>query len=654
MIKDATVIEIKTKKPEIDLPKAASLRKEIADSKRQRQKIARIWDMCSLFLQGKQHIRWDKNLNNYIGIPQDRQKQRVTINMILNIFRNIQSRLSVAYPSMTVLPASPSTDDIQKSEAAETLLRYYWHTNDMKDVISDMIQWLLLTGNGAFHTFYNPKTKRVVTTALSPYDVIFESGVTSVEESEWVAVRHTVTKKALKKAYPEHAEYIDKSNEEPQHMYQTLWKRAAGTEGTELKNRLELYEVYSKDGNMGMLLGTKWLFKAKWPTKKSPITYVRYTNVPGRLWGIGMVEPLIELQIMYNKGRSQIIQNAELMGNPKWLVPKAAGIGKDALSDSRPGEKVVYNANSGPPPTQVAAAPLPAYVLDNIRQLSAEMLDVAGVHSTSLGKRAIGIESGAAIDSLTNRDSQQLQVTQQNLERSLVEVSTCILEMCRVYYNEPRMMRMMDETGRVIHKTLAGTDLCTDPEIYLEAGTLFRDEKPDRDQRVLEMAKLGLLDKEQALQALDYRTGNARVTKRMIGFSHAHDMLKAVMRGAAIEIMPSDDLNAFKEVFKDFMQTEEYYQLDPERQNYIRDVLVSVITFGQDNEDFQRMELERTVFPRIAGKADDAIKDMAAMSSPLAAAQVGQESEGIAQRRALVDEAKPETGIGRTQMGGGG
>ena len=314
----------------------------------------------------------------------------------------------------------------------------------------------------------------------------------------------------------------------------------------------------------------------------------------------------------------------------------------------------MYNATSGPPPQQVTAGALPAYVLDNIRQLSAEMLDVAGVHSTSLGKRAIGIESGAAIESLASRDSQQLQVTQQNMEKAMIEVATCVLEMCKVYYNEPRMMRMMDETGRVIHKTLLVTDLCKDPEVYLEAGTLFRDEKPDRDQRVLEMVKLGLLDKQEALRALDYRTGNDRVTKRMIGFSHAHDMLDAIMDGHAIEIMPSDDLEAFEEVFKSFMRTERYYQMPQERQDYIRDVLISVVTFGQEDEEFKKMEMERTVFPRVEPKGKDATAAMSLMQSPVAAEQLAAQSANMQQRRAIYDDANPEQGIGRTQMGGGG
>ena len=447
------------------------------------------------------------------------------------------------------------------------------------------------------------------------------------------------------------AEIIKKSGEKPQRTFRTYFQAASGTDSNELKNRLEVFEVYMKTGEMGMLLGTNWLYKSKWPVGKSPVEVIQYTKMPGRLYGMGMIEPLLELQTMYNRGRGQVIQNAELMGNPKWLVPKSSGIAKDALADSRPGEKVVYNSNSGPPPQQVPAAPLPSYILDNIRQLSSEMHDVAGVHSTSLGKRAIGIESGAAIESLTNRDSQQLLVTQHNIEEATKDVALCILEMARKFYTKDRMIRMMDNTGRIIHKVLNSTDLCNDAEIYLESGSMFRDEKKDRDQRVLEMVKIGLLDKEEALRALDYRTNNARVTKRMAGFSHAHDMLNAIKAGREIEIMPTDDLEAFQEVFESYMRTEPYYRLPDETQDYIRDVLVAVATFGQEDEDFVRQEMERTVFPKMPQKPQDAAGMMASVSSPGAAAQMADQFSSLDQRRAIADDAKPALS-GAAKMGG--
>ena len=626
---------------EIKLPKGGKIKSQLDSFTTQRQRYTRVWDMCGLFLQGQQHIRWDKNLRNFIGTPLGRRQNRVTFNLIINIYRNLLARLTIAYPAISVMPSSPSTEDIMKSEASETFLRYYWHTEDMKGTLTTLLEWLLVAGNAALHTFYDPEDDKIHTTVVSPYDLFMEPGATKVSESRFCAIRHVVHKDDLLKAYPDKAEIIKKSGEKPQRVFRTFFQSNSGTEGNELKDRLEVFEVYMKTGEMGMLLGTNWLYKSKWPVGKSPISVIQYTKIPGRIWGMGMIEPLLELQTMYNRGRAQVIQNAELMGNPKWLIPKSSGVAKDALSDSRPGEKVVYNAASGPAPPQVAAAPLPNYVLDNIRQLSSEMHDVAGVHSTSLGKRAIGIESGAAIESLTSRDSQQLLVTQHNIEEAVKDTALCILEMARKFYTEQRMVRMMDDTGRVIHKTLRNTDLCDDPEIYLEAGSLFRDEKKDRDQRVLEMVKLGLLDKNEALKALDYRTGNSRVTKQLAGCSHAHDMLNAIIAGNAIEIMPTDNLKAFEEVFEGFMQTQPYYKLAPEIQDYIRDVLIAVSTFGREDAEFFEQELQKTVFPRVPKKPQQAVSNMASVSSPQTASQMGEQFDSLDERRAVMDDAKP-------------
>ena len=640
-----------------NLPKGGVLKAELEEFRRYRDKTCRLWDMCNLFLQGKQHIRWDRNVRNFVGIPANRQRNRITVNMILNIYRNVQARLAIAYPSVSVMPASPSTEDINKAQAAETFLRYYWHTEDMPDTIEQLIQWLILTGNGGLHSYYDPGLQEIKTEVISPYDLFFEPGSTSFEESRYVAVRSIVLRKELEAAYPEKAELIKKSSASPDRQMRALFKKTSDTEGTQLKNRLEVFEVYTQDGSMGVLLGSTWLYKCDWPTRHHPVTSFQYTKVPGRLWGMGLVEPLIELQMMYNKGRTQIVENAELMGNPKWLVPKSSGVGKDALSDSRPGEKVIYNGNSGPPPSQVVASPLPGYVLDNIKQLSSEMLDVAGVHSTSLGKRAIGIESGAAIDSLSARDGQQLQVTQNNIEKGIKTVSKCLLGMAKAYYTEQRLMGMLDETGRVVHATLKSTDLSSNPEVYIEAGTLFRDEKQDRDKKILDMVKLGLLDKDEALKEMDYRTGNARVTKRMAGFSHAHDMLRAVQMGNAIEIMPSDDIEAFREVFSTYMQTREYYNLSEGIQDYIRDVLIAVSTFGKEEEQFQEQQLRRTVFPRQPDMKDpdrSTLPLMATAGSPMTAAQIASQGSSMAERRALVDDPKPETGVIASRMGGTG
>ena len=651
---DETTIVIETEK-KVRLPKPSKIGPQLTKSEANRVRFTRVWDMCALFLQGKQHIQFDKSLNGFTGTRTAAGKQRVTINLVLNIYRNVLAKLSLAYPSITIVPSSPSAEDVTKAQASEVALKYYWVAQDLKTTITKAIEWLCLTGNAAIHTYYDPELDDIRTEAISPYDVYFEPDIADTNHSRWVAIKRRVYKKDLINAYPEHAEFIKKQGSTSVDQYRPLRFLSAGITEEDSSDNVDIYEVYTKEGHVGVYLNGRYLYEDVCVEGVVPVEFINYTNIPGRIWGVGLVEPLIELQTLYNRARGQIVENAELMGNPKWMVPKTAGLSKTALSDSRPGEKVYYNANAGPAPAQVAMAPLPGYMLDNVRQLSAEMYDVSGVHSTSLGKRAIGIESGAAIDALSSKDLTQLQNTQNAIERAFRNMGKVILVMMKHYYDEPRMMKMMDETGKIAFHNLASTDIVGNPEIHIEAGSLFRDEKKDRDQRTLEYLQLGLITPQTAMQELQFKTGGAFVTQKMQAVSHARDMLHAVLHGHQIEIMPTDDLDAFTQVFSEFMQTKQYYDLDKDIQDYIRDVLVSVVTFGRPDGESQKALLEQTVFPRVEPDPQQLMRQTASLSSPAAQQQHIDQFQNMQQRRSQADgEPNPEQGIGRTRMGGGG
>tara|TARA_Y100000592_G_scaffold13051_1_gene18404 strand:- start:19718 stop:21673 length:1956 start_codon:yes stop_codon:yes gene_type:complete len=635
--------------------KGSELRDAIDSSRRLKSRYIRIWDMCNLFLQGKQHLKYDSYNKSFAGERRRPGRQRVTINMILNIYRNMLARLAMAYPSITVLPSSDSVEDIVKAQSCETALKWYWHSEAMNETLGDLVSHLLVTGNAGVHTYYDSEVEKIRTKIINPYDMFFEPGANSFEESRFIAIRHLVHKKDLARSYPEYAEFIMKQPDADLSAHNSMYATVTGTQNYSLKERIELFEVYHVDGMVCQLVGTKKLYTGTWPGKILPVQFVNYTKMPNRLWGTGMIEPLLELQSLYNRGRAQIVENAELMGNPKWLIPKGAGLSKNALSSSRPGEKVMYNANTGPAPTQISAAPIPAYVVDNIKQINAEMMDIAGVHSTSLGKRAIGIESGAAIEALSSKDAQQLQVTQDNIERGVKDLAEVVLTYMRKFYPEEKMMRIMDETGRIVFHQLRQTDINEGADVYLEAGSLFRDEKQDRDKRIMELLQAGLIEKDQALQELHFKTGNAFITKKMRALSHAQDMLEAVLRGAFIEIMPTDDLKAFEKTFGDFMQTRTFYDLEPERQEYVRDVLIAVTTFGMEQQEQAEQMMKRTVFPQQAPQEQEAKQLVASAGSPNTQQQIASAHDDIIARKRIADgEPNPEAGLTRIRQGGTG
>ncbi|CAB4161868.1 hypothetical protein UFOVP777_8 [uncultured Caudovirales phage] len=520
------------------------------------------WNRCLEFTRGNQSYITDQPTYQYGTAGGRRKKVPVQINKLLPLYRNIQSRLETAYPSMAVLPASDSPDDLLKSRSGEQTLRYLWSALKVKAELSKMTKWLILTGNVGMHEFYDASKDSVELQILRPHDMVFEPYVTDPEESEWVCIRCYASKHELLKLYPESKEAIEEYAPSP-------ITRTSGPQ-QQPKNRVEYRQIYWNDGRRAIALGGHYLWKGSTPEGIQPVQLVRYTEVSGFLWGIGLIEPNLDLQILYNETRGQIIRNIKKMANPAILCPEGSlrDPGKAFTGDE--GEKVWINQGFQNP-TAFSNNPLPQYALEEPTRLDLEIQDSSGIHSVSLGKRQSGVSSGKAINALAQNDMSQLQMTQEAIERGVTLVAQCLLVLVQAHYTQNKMVRMLDvATGTVVFQELRVTDIVGTPEIFLEAGTLFRTEAQDREAKIYDMLEAGLITPDQAKELISFRLMPLDVSEKMNQLRHAKDLLEAVVKlGAPMEVYPGEDNAVIKQVFKSFMDSVPYYQLTPERQNQV-------------------------------------------------------------------------------------
>ncbi len=573
----------------------------------------RFWDLSLLFLEGKQWAQYDNSTTRLVGGAgfQGGESWRITVNLLINIYRNILSTLSTEYPSIAVTPATALTDDILKAQATEIALKYYWQKDKLKTKLSLAFSWLLSCGTVGLHSYYDELTEEVTTEVVNPFDLIFEPYVSSPEESDWIAVRRHVKKYELIKQFPKHKKLIEEASDSMDPS-----NRPGDASFTQIpEGRLEIFEVYWRDGKHAFVLGSDYLYQGFSPLKRIPIQIIRYTEVPGRLWGVGLIAPLIDMQWLYNKSRSQVLQNIELMSNPKWLIPKTAGVNPNAITN-RPGEKVFYN-QAGGKPEQIGASPLPSHVFDNITRLQSEMMDVSGIHSTTLGKRAVGVTSGKAINALQSGDKSQLMITMTYIEEAAKNLAESVIDLMKHNYKETKMIRMLDGLGTLVYKELKNTDIVDNPEVFIDAGSLFRDEAQDRDAKILNLYEMKLIEPHEALQELSYRTGNKHVVRRMETMAHADELLQAAVQGYDIEIFRTDDLAMFIEVFGGYMRQPIYYTLPPERQDYIRDIFISIETAmlpADQKPDLEETLVNSQVYPKVVPPKKDEEQLQAALT----------------------------------------
>jgi hypothetical protein len=597
----------------------------------------RSWDIAARFLRGDQNLTWGTSGDRLVS-HMHRPGQNATVtNHMLGVYRTTVALQETHFPDLTVVGASPSWDNITKALAAEEALRYWWHVNKMDMVLARCARWTSVAGNCALHTFYHPGLRRVVTEEVSAYDLLWEARATSRKMASWSACRTIYLRKTLVDAYPKLKDFI---------MNKPAWKPEDPARMAP-DDRLDVWDVYFKDGRHGVLLGDKWLYKEKNPAGMLCLSPMRFTDVPGKIWGLSQMYPLVDMQQQYNRYKNFALDIADLLSNPVWLVPDNAGVSKSQITNE-PGAVIVYRGMANPPQRAPAAA-VPQHLFEIQGRSLAEMLDVGGIHSPSMGKRASGVTSGIAMQQLKEGDRAQLVDTMRDVEGAFVDAATAALVLWRKYITEKQDIRIFDESiGRVVHKQLAGTDLIEDPEIFVEPGSLYKYSAKDRDELLGQMLQMQVITPEEYRKKVSLRLHDQERMKKMVALSHARDLLNWCKEGGQIEIFPTDDLESIREVFEEYIHSPEYYQLAvragqvqaiglqdqgaammgraQERMHYIRDVLVSVsIPPGSPPEAYQ-MASQMKIFPLTEPDPSKAINKIMAAQSPVTQGQMTQET----------------------------
>ena len=551
-----------------------------------------VWDASRRFLEG---IQYGRRLNDGTWRVETSKPGmvRLTINLILPIYNRLYSMLAVATPHVSARPSSATREDLVKAKCDAALVQYVWDQADIAKAFREANRWLITCGNVGLHTYFCRDMKKVKVKVVSPYNLMVQPGCEQIDDSDYLMVRDFITRAEMRRRFPrapldrlEPVEY-DRQNRPYVIDY-------AESQTYKVK-RYQIFEYWDRNGNHMITSGDFVLWKAKkgeWDgTGAWPVEHIRFHGVPGRFHGIGAIEPLISVQREYNAQRSAIIGNIKLLGNVQWLNPVNSGV--DRITNE-PGAQIRYNP-AAPPPQQASPAPLPGYIMDNVMRCQSEIMDLAGIHGASLGKRVSGVQSGAAIDALVNQDTSQLQGVQDNIERAAIAVSRRILTLAKKYFTEGMMVRMFNQDGGMFYKQIKASDLTEDPDIFLEASTLFSNMLEDRERRAVQMFQLQLLSPDEARRAINFFGMDSQIAQTVRNYNMALDVLEHVIAGAEVTIHRTDPLQELTEVFGEFVVSDEFFQMAEEVQANIQNVYRAILAQGDQN---LMMQLEEPIYPQ--------------------------------------------------------
>ena len=182
--------------------------------------------------------------------------------------------------------------------------------------------------------------------------------------------------------------------------------------------------IYCSPKDVG---GRVW--NPKYPEIWTPLTIFRYWSIPGRFFGMPLLNPLVPLQKRINAIDSLVQQNRELMTIGTWLVPNTAGI-PDGYISGIPGQTITYKIRGGvaAKPERVENQPLPAELLIERDLHVASIQRISGMNEILSGSNPPpNVRSGSMMNFMRSQALQSKAAMFQDFEEGLQEVARNIL-----------------------------------------------------------------------------------------------------------------------------------------------------------------------------------------------------------------------------------
>lgn len=540
------------------LPNADEMAGEITRARTWRMSDVRMWDTTLSFLKGIQtdyRSRYIDDVKNRLGPENFRQ----VVNRLIPLYKSFVASLSTQMPKLYVSARSPAYGDELKQMAVDLLVQYWWKSNDVSSLLEQGAQWLSTCGNAALHTYVgtgdDSDDKTIKTDLVSAYDVLWEAECIRMEDAEWSAVRRVLTRSQAARLWP------DKANDIELHASSIRSNGSDALETSSSGRRIEAWYIYFCDGRCGTWIdGVGWLEQGELPCDAQPVAMFRCTPLPDRIYGLSQLWPVLYQQVEYNLYRTILLDGARMMSNPLWLVPEQANVNRADLSN-RAGAVVTYNALGGVPERPTPPS-LPPHLFDIQSRLMGEMEDVAGMHSMTMGKRAPGISAAVSMQTLIGQDVQQMAMTRKEMERAVVKSAKTAVALWREYCPNSVKVSFFDPTiGLDVIRVVEKTKILEQPQLFIEAGSMFIADQEQRDQTIMQLAQLGIIEPKVLLDNLSMTVDRRGKLERFKALASAKRALAQVLQGFTIEM--DDDptaLEALAAVFREYIESALYDQ----------------------------------------------------------------------------------------------
>ena len=360
------------------------------------------------------------------------------------------------------------------------------------------------------------RTGEISMSALSPFQVTVPRRATDLKNSAWVIIEEEVDPAWIWDRYPKTARNLERDDfgTSQDSFY---WDRVR-----HLANRYGVTLPTSGIENSEMVkIRTMWIPPSGWcpdgfmirATRKQiceigphpfwnagldprdpdfdhlryPVDHARYCRVPGRFWGMGLVENLIGPQQQYNHSIDQIVRQRDRMGKATWITPSDSELMHD-------GDVWVYNKNSSRPPEVVQAPQIGQSQIVSSEAALQDMRVIAAQSDPSMGQVPQGVRSGVAISLLQEKDDVSSAPTIFEMQRQYVRVQNRNLAMAWKFWETARVVQIVGEVQTGKANMFKGSELNGNVFVEIRPTSMKMKSKAAAMELAMNMMQMGALN----------------------------------------------------------------------------------------------------------------------------------------------------------------
>lgn len=467
-------------------------------------------------------------------------RTRLVVNRIRSLVRSEISRLTSQKPNATVVPASSEDEDLFAAQAAEQIWEYLYSNKKIHRDLRRAVFWMAVTGNGFIKDWWDKSaydkkaqtTGDIVYSPVTPFHIFVpDLREEDIERQAYLIHAVVMSVEAAKRAYPVLADKdltasVTGVNEILDDANLNL------SSATRPKDSVMVYEMWLKPGahedfpEGGMLQVVDSHVVAVYPDgipyAHGEFPFTHFPHIPsGKFYATSVVEDVISLQREYNRTRSQIIEAKNRMAKPQLMAPK--GSVDPSKITTEPGIVIEYRPGMAPP-QPMPLQPLPAYVLQELDRILADIEDITSQHQVSKGQTPPGVTAATAISYLQERDESVLSPSYSAIEEGLEKIARHSLSHVVQYWDVERSIRIVGEDGSFDTLVLKGSSVANGQDLRMEGGSALPISKAARQAFIMELMQMGFIDPNVGLEMMEIG-----------GVQKIYDMIRTDQRAAQRE-----------------------------------------------------------------------------------------------------------------------